>query len=65
MKVFNRIFYISLFFYSLFYAIIRFSIYRKILNIARLSFVEIDKKTVVLILLCYLTLLCRFLIEIV
>ena len=57
--------YISLFFYSLFYAIIRFSIYRKILNIARLSFVEIDKKTVVLILLCYLTLLCRFLIEIV
>ena len=57
--------YISLFFYSLFYAIIRYSIYRKILNIARLSFVEIDKKTVVLILLCYLTLLCRFLIEIV
>lgn len=55
--------YLSLAIYSVCYAIVRFSIYRKILNFAQLSLTEVVNKAVIILIVCYLILFVRFFVE--
>lgn len=61
-RLFDNI-YLSLCIYSICYAIVRFFIYGKILNIVQLTFRDVASKGVILLVICYVILFSRIFFE--